>query len=73
MTIKKDRKMTSWDDYLMILETFFLIFFIKAYIVGIHLNCLDLSRQFKRVPTTYAFIKKQIKVHKLLCEDYEIV
>ena len=65
--------MTSWDDYLMILETFFLIFFIKAYIVGIHLNCLNLSRQFKRVPTTYAFIKKQIKVHKLVCEDYKIV
>ena len=31
-------------------------FFIKAYVVGTNLNCLDLSRQFKSVPTTYAFI-----------------
>ena len=30
----------------------------KAYVVGTRLNCLDLSRQFKRVPTTYTFIKK---------------
>ena len=33
-------------------------FFIKAYAVGTHLNCIDLSMQFKWVPTTYAFIKK---------------
>ena len=33
-------------------------FFIKAYVVGTHLNCIDLSMQFKWVPTTYAFIKK---------------
>ena len=26
---------------------FFLIFFINAYIVGTHLDCLDLLRQFK--------------------------
>ena len=36
----------------------FLYFFIKAYVVGAHLNCIDLSMQFKWVPTTYAFIKK---------------
>ena len=30
--------------------------FIKVYVVGTHLNCLDLSRQFKRVPTTNAFM-----------------
>ena len=37
---------------------FFLIFFIKTYVVGTHLNCMDKSMQFKWVPTTYAFIKK---------------
>ena len=35
----------------------FLIFFIKAYVVGTHLNCIDKSMQFKWVPTTYALIK----------------
>ena len=34
-------------------------FFIKPYVVGTHLNCIDLSMQFKWVPTTYAFIKKK--------------
>ena len=65
ISTKKEKKMTSWDDYLIFMPYFFLIFFIKAYVVGTHLNCLDLSRQFKWVPTTYAFRKKQIKVHKL--------
>ena len=36
----------------------FVYFFIKAYVVGTHLNCIDLSMQFKWVPTTYAFVKK---------------
>ena len=36
----------------------FSVFFIEAYVVGTRLNCLDLSRQFKQVPTTYVFIKK---------------
>ena len=36
----------------------FFYFFIKAYVVGTHLNCIDLSMQFKWVPTTYAFINK---------------
>ena len=26
---------------------FFVYFFIKAYVVGTHLNCIDLSMQFK--------------------------
>ena len=39
-------------------SVFSLYFFIKAYVVGTHLNCIDLSMQFKWVPTTYAFIKK---------------
>ena len=34
----------------------FLYFFIKAYVVGTHLNCIDLSMQFKWVHTTYAFM-----------------
>ena len=36
----------------------FLMFFIKAYVVGTHLNCIDKSMQFKWITTTYAFIKK---------------
>ena len=38
--------------------TFTYFFIKKKYFVGTHLNCLDKSRQFKRVPTTYASIKK---------------
>ena len=37
---------------------FFLIFFIKAYTVGTHLNCMDKSMQFKWVPITYVSIQK---------------
>ena len=33
-------------------RSFFLIFFIKAYIVGTNLNCIDKSMQFSWVPTT---------------------
>ena len=40
----------------------YLLRFKKSYVVGIHLNCLDKSRQFKRVPTPYDFIK-EIKKH----------
>ena len=36
----------------------FLYILIKAYVAGTLLNCIDLSMQFKWVPTTYAFIKK---------------
>ena len=46
------------DAYAVFLCLLFLIFCIKAYVVGTHLNCIDLSMQFKRVPTTYAFIEK---------------
>ena len=41
----------------------FLDYCIKAYVVGTHLNRLDLLRSFKQVPTRYAFIKNQIKIH----------
>ena len=37
---------------------FLLIFFIKAYVVGTHLNCFDKSIQFKWAPPAYTFIKK---------------
>ena len=43
---KKDQKRT----YLMMTMRFFLTFFTKAYVVGTHLNCIDLSMQFKWVP-----------------------
>ena len=47
------------DAYVMLLcFLFFLIFFIKAHIVGTHLNCIDKLMHFKWAPTTYAFIKK---------------
>ena len=38
---------------------------IKAYVVGTHLNCIDLSMQFKWVPTTYAF-KKKIRKNRII-------
>ena len=36
--------------------------FIKAYVVGTHLNCLNLSRHFKRVLTANAFMKEPDKI-----------
>ena len=59
-TLKQDQRRT----YLMILMQCFCVYFFysdffhKTYVVGTHLNCIDLSMQFKWVPTTYAFIKK---------------
>ena len=43
-TIKKDKKKTY---LMMIMRFFFLIFFIDAYVVDTHLNCIDKSMQFK--------------------------
>ena len=51
---KKRSAKYLFDDGLAI----FVYFFIKAYLVGTHLNCIDLSMQFKWISTTYAFIKK---------------
>ena len=34
-------------NYASINVIFFLIFFIKAYVVGTHSNCLDLLKQLK--------------------------
>ena len=41
---KKSEKALFDDNY-----AFFLILFIKAYVVGTHLNCIDKSMQFKWV------------------------
>ena len=46
---------------------FILIFFIKPYVVGTHLNCINKSMQFKWVPTTYAFIKNPKNMELLDC------
>ena len=43
---------------------YFLIFFMKTYVVGTHLNCLDMSRQFKEYPQ-HVFINQKIKEHWL--------
>ena len=43
-TLKKKR---SEKDLFDIDYASFLIFFIKAYVVGTHLNCIDKSMQFK--------------------------
>ena len=40
------------------------VYFTKTYVVGTHLNCIDLLMQFKWVPTIYAFIKKIRKKKK---------
>ena len=42
-------------------STLFVNFFITAYVVGTHLNCINLSMKFEWVPTTYAFYKKKKK------------
>ena len=56
-TLKTRSAKDLFDDVYVI----FLLFFIKAYVVGTHLNCIDKSMQFKWVPTTYASIKKWTK------------
>ena len=43
---KRSAKDLSNDPYVLFLS-FFLIFFIKACVVGTNLNCIDLSMQFK--------------------------
>ena len=69
---KRSEKYLFDDDYVIF---FFLIFFIKTYVVGTHLNCIDKSMQFKWVPTTYDVDKKYIgcnlKTTELL--DYALI
>ena len=59
-TLKEKRSAldSSNDAYAIFLCCFsFVIFFITAYVVGTHLNCIDKSMQFKWAPTTFAFKK----------------
>ena len=51
---KKRSAKDLFDDVYVI----FFFFFIKAYVVGTHLNCINKLMQFKWVHTTYAFIKQ---------------
>ena len=51
---KKDQTRTS----VMFMQFFSRIFFIKAYVVGTHLNCIDRAIHFIGIPTTYDFMKK---------------
>ena len=44
---QRSAKDLSNDAYAMFLCFLFLIFFIKAYVVGTHLNCIDKSIQLK--------------------------
>ena len=55
-TLGKGSTKGLFDDVYAIF--FFLIFFIKAYVVDTHLNCIDKLMQFKWVSITYAFIQK---------------
>ena len=43
---------------MMLMQYYFFNFFIKTYVVGTNLNCLNLLRQFKLVPTTLCFYKE---------------
>ena len=55
---KRSVKDLSNDAYAIFCGVFFfVIFFIKAYVMGTHLICIDKSMQFKWVPTTFAFKK----------------
>ena len=59
-TISETRSANDLFDgaYAMFCGFFFLIFFVKAYVVGTYLKCIDKLMQFKWVPTTYAFLEK---------------
>ena len=58
-TLKKDQQKTPAMKLKRCLCVFiFLSFFIKAYVVGTYLDCIDRSMQFRWVPITYFFIKK---------------
>ena len=54
---KRSSKDSSNDAYAIFLCCFFFVIFIKAYVVGTQLNCIDKLMQFKWVLTTFAFKK----------------
>ena len=43
---------------LQITASVLFVFFIKAYVLGTHLNCINFLMQFKWVPTKHASMKK---------------
>ena len=47
------RTVKQFYSLLITASVLFVYFFIKAYVVGTHLNCIHLWMQFKWVPTTY--------------------
>ena len=53
------RTVKQFHSLQIIASVLFVCFFIKAYFVDTHLNCIDKSMQFKWVPTAYAFIKRR--------------
>ena len=63
-TYSYKRTVKQFHSLQIIASVLFVYFFIKAYVVGAHLNCIDLSMQFKWVPTTYVLIKKIRKKKK---------
>ena len=46
---------------MMLMRCMFFLLFIKAYVVGIHLNCIDLSMQFKWVTHNICLYKETDK------------
>ena len=63
-TYSYKRTVKQFHSLQIIASVLFVYFFIKAYVVGTHLNCIDLSMQFKWVPSTYVLIKKIRKKNK---------
>ena len=57
-TYSYKRTVKQFHSLQIIASVLFVYFFIKAYVVGTYLNYIDLSMQFKWVPTTYVLIKK---------------
>ena len=56
------RTVKQFQSLQIIASVLYVYFFIKAYVVDTHLNCVDKSMQFKWAPTIYAFIKKITKI-----------
>ena len=62
LTCPYKRTVKRFRSLQITVRVLFVYFFLKAYVVGNHLNYIDLSMEFKLVPTTYAFIKKKKKI-----------
>ena len=58
------RTVKQFRSFQITARVLFVYFCIKTYVVCTHLNCIDLSMQFKWVPTIYAFINKIKKYYK---------